>query len=193
MRTGKPGLPVYKLMQQISSAKLRAASCPLTMLFKDRRFSHQQLSQFGRTHTSHLQTGQSGPPFLTKINVELQKLVGHQTWNMVVPGSSPILTRIIYNYPPKGRWIVVDIYQETKRRGTYPPLFTDPVGDSCFSIYQIRWIKNAASLIATISSSETFTKRHNIFRSVRKTVNIQGCSKLQEPIKTRQNCYSLIW
>ena len=22
-----------------------------------------------------------------------------------------------------------------------PPLFTDPEGDSCFSIYQIRWIK----------------------------------------------------
>ena len=36
---------------------------------------------------------------------------------------------IMYNYPPKGRWIVVDIY-----RGIYPPLFTDPDGDSCFSI-----------------------------------------------------------
>ena len=46
-----------------------------------------------------------------------------------------------YNYPPKGRWIVVDIYREGKRRGIYPPLFTDPEGDSCFSIYQIRWIK----------------------------------------------------
>ena len=48
---------------------------------------------------------------------------------------------IIYNYPPKGRWIVVDIYRDVKRRGIYPPLFTDPEGDSCFSIYQIRWIK----------------------------------------------------
>ena len=47
---------------------------------------------------------------------------------------------LIYNYPPKGRWIVVDIYRDAKRRGTYPPLFTDPEGDSCFSIYQIRWI-----------------------------------------------------
>ena len=44
-------------------------------------------------------------------------------------------------YPPKGRWIVVDIYRDAKRRGIYPPLFTDPEGDSCFSIYQIRWIK----------------------------------------------------
>ena len=48
---------------------------------------------------------------------------------------------IIYNYPPKGRWIVVDIYRGAKRRGIYPPLFTDPEGDSCFSIYQISWIK----------------------------------------------------
>ena len=47
----------------------------------------------------------------------------------------------ICNSPPKGRWIVVDIYRDAKRRGTYPPLFTDPEGDSCFSIYQIRWIK----------------------------------------------------
>ena len=25
-------------------------------------------------------------------------------------------------------------YQDTKHRGIYPPLFTDPEGDSCFSI-----------------------------------------------------------
>ena len=48
---------------------------------------------------------------------------------------------ILYNYPPKGRWIVVDIYRDAKRQSIYPPLFTDPEGDSCFSIYQIRWIK----------------------------------------------------
>ena len=46
----------------------------------------------------------------------------------------------------------MDIYRDAKRRGIYPPLFTDPEGDSCFSIYQIRWIKNAV----LISSSETF-------------------------------------
>ena len=45
-----------------------------------------------------------------------------------------MLVLIIYNCPPKGRWIVVDIYRDAK-------LFTDPKGDSCFSIYQIRWIK----------------------------------------------------
>jgi len=43
---------------------------------------------------------------------------------------------VIYNYPPKGRWIVVDIYRAAKRQGICPLLFTDP-----FSIYQIRWIK----------------------------------------------------
>ena len=35
----------------------------------------------------------------------------------------------------------MDIYRDAKRRGIYPPLFTDPEGNSCFSIYQIRWIK----------------------------------------------------
>ena len=33
-----------------------------------------------------------------------------------------------------------------KRRGIYPPLFTNPEGDSCFSIYQIRWIKKKTLL-----------------------------------------------
>jgi len=40
--------------------------------------------------------------------------------------------------------------------------------------------------MATISSSETFAKRRAIFLSVRRTVNIQGYSKLREPIKTRE-------
>ena len=88
---------------------------------------------------------------------------------------------------------MVDIYRDAKRRGIYPLLFTDLEGDSCFSIYQIRWVKNAASLMATISSSETFAKRRAIFLSVRKTVNSQGYFELREPIKTRENCYPLIW
>ena len=51
--------------------------------------------------------------------------------------------KIVYNYPLKGRWIVVDIYRDANRWGIYPPFFTftDPEGDSCFIIYQIRWIK----------------------------------------------------
>ena len=52
------------------------------------------------------------------------------------------MSKIIYNYPPKGRWIVVvQIYWHEKRRGIYPALWTDPEGDSCFSIYQISWKK----------------------------------------------------
>ena len=35
----------------------------------------------------------------------------------------------------------MDIYQDEKHRGIYPPLFTDPEGHGCFRIYQIRWIK----------------------------------------------------
>ena len=34
----------------------------------------------------------------------------------------------MYNYPPKGRWIGVDIYWDAKRWGIYPPLFTDSEG-----------------------------------------------------------------
>ena len=47
--------------------------------------------------------------------------------------------------------------------------------------------------MATISSPETFAKQRASFLPVRKTVNIQGYSKLREPIKTRENCYPLIW
>ena len=46
--------------------------------------------------------------------------------------------------------------------------------------------------MATVSSSETFAKRRTIFLSVHITVNIQEYSKLQEPIKTNENCYPLI-
>ena len=81
---------------------------------------------------------------------------------------------------------MVDTSRDSRRRGIYPPLYTDPEGDSCFSIYQIRWIKNAFS----ISSSATFMKRH---ATVRKTVNIQGYSKLWESIKMRESCHPLIW
>ena len=46
------------------------------------------------------------------------------------------------NYPPKGRWIVVDIHRDARHRGIYLVLWTHPAwGDSCFNIYQISWIK----------------------------------------------------
>ena len=34
-----------------------------------------------------------------------------KTWDKTVQSSE-----IVYNYPPKGRWIVVDIYRDAKRR-----------------------------------------------------------------------------
>ena len=80
---------------------------------------------------------------------------------------------------------MADIYRDAKHRGIYPPLFTDPERDSCFCIYQIRWIKNASSIF----SFKTFAKQCAIFLSVSKTVNIQGYSELREPIKTHENCY----
>ena len=80
---------------------------------------------------------------------------------------------------------MVDIYRDAKRRGIYPPLFTDPV---------LVFTKSDGLKIAVlISSSEIFAKRRAIFLFVRKTVNIQGYSELREPIKTRENCYPLIW
>ena len=33
------------------------------------------------------------------------------------------------------------VYWDAKRRGIYLALFTDPEGDSCFSIYYISWVK----------------------------------------------------
>ena len=35
---------------------------------------------------------------------------------------------ILYNYPPKWRWLAVDIYRAAKRWGKYPPLATDTEG-----------------------------------------------------------------
>ena len=46
---------------------------------------------------------------------------------------------------PEGEVNSGDIYRDAKRRGIYPSLFTDPEGDSCFSIYQIRWMKKRFS------------------------------------------------
>ena len=55
----------------------------------------------------------------------------------IVSGKWYYVIEILYNYPPKGWWIVVDIY--TKMWSAV----NRPWGDffSCFSIYQITWIK----------------------------------------------------
>ena len=33
--------------------------------------------------------------------------------------------KMFNNYPPKWRWIAVDVYRAAKRGGKYPPLVTD--------------------------------------------------------------------
>ena len=43
--------------------------------------------------------------------------------------------KIVNNYSPKWRWLVVDIYRAAKRRGKDPTLATDTEVNSCFSIY----------------------------------------------------------
>ena len=161
--------------------------------------------------------------------------------------SSSFLVWKIIQLSPEGD---VNIDRDAKRRGRYLALFTDPEGDSCFSIYQISWIKLKKSNVwkSKASLSRNFVYNVQTFRgffstaslrfcckfyhtvnrqakvrrflgiflydyfiyhtnfvfrkcletrrrlgSGRKTVNCQGYSKLREPIKTRENCYSLIW
>ena len=62
---------------------------------------------------------------------------------IIVSGEWYYVIEILYNYPPKGRWIVVGIYQDAKHQGIYLALWTDPEGDflCCFSIYEISWKK----------------------------------------------------
>ena len=63
----------------------------------------------------------------------------------------------IYNYPLKGRWIMVGVYTKTqKHRGMYLVLWTNPKGDSCFSIYHIIWIEIKKELFVN--------KRHHLVR-----------------------------
>ena len=79
---------------------------------------------------------------IMKMKLTLLLITSCLWWlSHLISRNTGIWTRIIYNYPPKGRWIVVDIYRDAKRQGICPLLFTDPEGDSSFSIYQIRWIK----------------------------------------------------
>ena len=43
-----------------------------------------------------------------------------------------IIMIIINNYSPKGKWILVNIYQFS--RGKYSPIFTQPEANNCFSV-----------------------------------------------------------
>ena len=39
--------------------------------------------------------------------------------------ATALISHIINNYPPKWRWLVMDIYQAADRRGKYLALVTD--------------------------------------------------------------------
>ena len=54
------------------------------------------------------------------------------------------------------------IYRDAKRRGIYLALFTDPEGDSCFSIYQISWIKMKKVTFCTLKTSLNRNIVHNL-------------------------------
>ena len=43
--------------------------------------------------------------------------------------------------------------RDTKRRGIYLALFTDLERDSCFSIYQISWIKTKTATFCNLKTS----------------------------------------
>ena len=71
--------------------------------------------------------------FLPHFDVICDLLLNRRmvTWNIFRSNDS----RLVNNYSPKWRWLVVDIYRAAKRRGKYPTLATDTEVNSCFSIY----------------------------------------------------------
>ena len=77
--------------------------------------------------------------------------------------SSSFLVWKIIQLSPEGD---VNIDRDAKRRGRYLALFTDPEGDSCFSIYQISWIKLKKSNVwkSKTSLSRNFVYNVQTFR-----------------------------
>ena len=71
------------------------------------------------------------------------------------------------------------------------PVDTDKAKLVAFLVF----VCTTASFIGQISCSENVSKRDAILAPVRKQwiANSQGYSELQEPIKTREKCYSPIW
>ena len=74
--------------------------------------------------------------------------------------------RLINNYSPKWRWIVVDIYRAAKRRGKYPPL--SPT---------LRWI---IVLVYTTQAEYLAAQRATLFVTIirQKPFCFPGCSEV---------------
>ena len=98
----------------------------------------QKTSKCGKNISDTLACGSCATSLFFFLNTFCDLLLNRRTatWNLFVK----------YNYPPKGRWIVVDIYLA----------LSDPEGDRCFSIYQISWLKIKKELFVN--------KRHHFVR-----------------------------
>ena len=59
---------------------------------------------------------------------------------------------------------MVDKNQDAKHRGIYLVLFTDPDGDSCFSAYQISWIKMKKITLCKLKTSLSRSFVYNIYK-----------------------------
>ena len=82
----------------------------------------------------------------------------------------------------------MDIYREAKRRGIYLPLFTDAEGDSCFSIYQISWIKRKKQLFCKLSTSlirRKFVYNLETFSRILSSAFLRFCCKFSKKITSR--------
>ena len=72
------------------------------------------------------------------------------------------------------------------------------------NLVKVFWKRWREEFLSTLNTRKKWREaKDSIFRSCRetrshfeshpKTVNIQGYSELQEPIRTRESCYPLIW
>ena len=95
--------------------------------------------------------------------------------------SSSFLVWKIIQLSPEGD---VNIDRDAKRRGRYLALFTDPEGGSCFSIYQISWIKLKKSNVwkSKTSLSRNFVYNVQTFRGFFSTASLRFCRKFSMKI-----------
>ena len=101
-------------------------------------------------------------------------------------------------------------YKQRRERSRYisSSLFTDLEGDSCFSVYQISWEKMSLSrnFVYNLQTFQGFCQVHFYYFFCKCSMKIifylsvnndkpkfvaKFYSVLREPIKTRENCYSL--
>jgi len=80
-------------------------------------------------------------------------------WVQIMMISPVYILCIICNYPPKGRWIVVDIYWDAKRQSLFLALWTDPVGDNCILFTKCRLLKQCRFLSLNLKQYKQLLKQ----------------------------------